>query len=177
MKGIVFTEFLEMVEAAHGMDVTDNLLDLPGLSDDGAYTSVGTYEFAELASMVGELSSCLDVPAPELLRGYGEHLFARFAVLFPTILEGSNDWKSLLARVHDYIHVEVRKLYPDAELPHFAVEEIDGGLLMKYRSVRPLASFAEGLIIGCLKYFKADCTVDCQLTGDLDGSEATFTVR
>jgi hypothetical protein len=177
MKGLVFTEFLEMVEAAHGMKVTDRLLDVPGLTDDGAYTSVGTYDFGELALMVGELSSCLDVSAAELLRGYGEYLFARFALLYPAIVKQSSDWKSMLESVQGYIHVEVRKLYPDAELPHFSVEEDGDGLVMRYQSVRPLANFAEGLIIGCLKYFGSDRTVTCKMTGALDGTTATFKVR
>jgi len=81
-KGIVLTEFLEMVEEGHGLDIVDELLDLPNLSHGGSYTSVGTYEFAELASLVAKLSSLLEVPTDELLRAYGVHLFGRFSALF-----------------------------------------------------------------------------------------------
>ncbi len=177
MKGIVFTEFIEMVEAAHGADLTDELLDLPGLTNDGAYTSVGTYEFWELASMVAKLSELLEVPPGELLLGYGQHMFKRFVALFPDMFEGQCDALQFLAGVHDRIHVEVRKLYPEAELPFFDCVEEGGGLTMTYKSARPLASLAEGLIRGCLEHFGEDREVSHESTGDRDGTEAVFSIR
>lgn len=177
MKGIVFTEFLEMVEAGHGMDIVDELLELPGLSNGGSYTSVGTYEFAELASMVVKLSMVLDVPMEDLLQAYGVHLFGRFADMFPEMFEGQEDWKRFLSGVHNRIHVEVRKLYPEAELPNFDCH-VDGECItLTYSSPRPLAPFAEGLIRGCLVHFGVDAEVSCELTGDKDGTAAIFKVR
>jgi len=176
MKGIVFTEFLEMVEAGHGMDIVDELLDLPGLSNGGSYTSVGTYEFAELASMVVKLSILLDVPMEELLRAFGVHLFGRFAAVFPEMFVGQDDWKQFLGGVHDRIHVEVRKLYPEAELPSFGCQIHENSVTMEYDSPRPLAPFAEGLIRGCLKHFDVNAEVTCELTGAKDGTSAIFKI-
>ena len=54
----------------------------------------------------------------------------------------------------DYIHVEIRKLYPDAELPDFDCQAPDScSLRMTYRSDRPIASLAEGLIRGCIAHY------------------------
>jgi hypothetical protein len=48
----------------------------------------------------------------------------------------------------------MRKLYPDAELPMFACDtSTPGRLTMLYRSTRPFADLAEGLIAGCIAYF------------------------
>jgi predicted hydrocarbon binding protein len=177
MKGIVFTEFLEMVENAHGADTTDELLDLPELASGGAYTSVGTYEFEELSCMVVKLSELLDVPVDSLLRDYGEHLFSCFVTGFPAMFDGQDDCRQFLLGVHDRIHVEVRKLYPEAELPAFDCK-IDGDeLVMNYQSSRPLARFAEGLIHGCLKHFGEQSEVTCTLTGDRTGHEAQFRIK
>jgi len=49
---------------------------------------------------------------------------------------------------------EVRELYRDAELHFFACEREGCSVLrMEYRSKRPFAGLAEGLIRGCLAYF------------------------
>lgn len=56
MKGIVFTEFIEMVEEVYSPEMVDILLDSVTLSSKGAYTSVGTYDHHELVVLVAELS-------------------------------------------------------------------------------------------------------------------------
>ena len=43
MKGIVFTEFLEMVEEKYGLEMVDDIIENANLQSHGAYTSVGTY--------------------------------------------------------------------------------------------------------------------------------------
>ena len=43
MKGIVFTEFLEMVEDKFSADMVDDIIDDCDLASGGAYTAVGTY--------------------------------------------------------------------------------------------------------------------------------------
>ena len=48
MKGIVFTEFLEMVEASYGLQTVDTIIENASLPSEGAYTAVGTYDFNEM---------------------------------------------------------------------------------------------------------------------------------
>lgn len=177
MKGIVFTELLEMVEDGHGIESVDQLLDTPGLTDNGAYTSVGTYQYSELSSLVVCLSEILEVPPNDLLRDFGKHLFTRFAGLYPDLFYDGESWQVFLGRVHNSIHVEVRKLYPDAELPNFKCW-VDGDVvIMEYDSARPMASFAEGLIMGCLLHHGVDCEVTCELLGERDGRSARFKIK
>ncbi len=56
MKGLVFTEFLEMVESKFGYEVLDRLTSLPSLKGHGAYTSVGNYPHGEMLKMLDELT-------------------------------------------------------------------------------------------------------------------------
>ncbi|MFT5288781.1 MAG: hypothetical protein ACI8QC_003719 [Planctomycetota bacterium] len=177
MKGLVFTEFLEMVESAHGMDTTDELLELPSLESGGIYTAVGTYDAGELVSMVVHLSEMIDTPFDDLLIGFGEHLFGRFHEGFPQMFEGKTDALEFLESIHEHIHVEVRKLYPEADLPDFAHERRDGGLVLTYTSKRPFAKFALGLIHGCLAHYGGAMTVSYQLLGSGDGTRAEFTIQ
>ena len=153
MKGIVFTEFLELIEAKFGFDTVDAILESAAPLSGGSYTTVGTYDHRELAGLVAALSKKVGVPAPELLKEYGRHLFGRFVAGFPVFFEDATDPLEFLTTVEAYIHVEVRKLYPDAELPVLDHEHVDGGLELTYRSPRPFGSFAAGLVEGCLDHF------------------------
>jgi len=64
------------------------------------------------------------------------------------------DCSKVPAKVDDTIHVEVRKLYPDAELPAFTCEQPEPHrLVMVYQSHRGMADLAEGLIAGAIAYF------------------------
>jgi hypothetical protein len=155
MKGIVFTEFLEMVESAFGPDVADRMIVQANTPSGGVFTSVGTYDHAELVAMVVRLSVLTGTPADALVRAFGEHLFGRFAALFPKFFVGVTSPFDFLAAVESYIHPEVRKLYPDAMLPRFEpVRHSADRMDLIYRSSRPFADLAEGLIRGCAAHFR-----------------------
>lgn len=169
MKGIVFTEFLEMVEGRFGLAALDQIIGHAQLANDGAYTAVGTYDHQELIQLVSALSELTQVSVPELVRAFGQHLFTRFSVGYPQLFQGVDSTFDFLCRIEHHIHVEVRKLYPDAELPSFTYES--GGtddLVMLYRSRRPFADLAEGLIHGCIEHYGENIEVRRE---DLEGSE------
>lgn len=154
MKGIVFTEFMEMVEERFGLQTLDRIILQTQLDNEGAYTSVGTYDHQELVQLVGALSEATGVPVPELIKAFGQHLFGRFSLAYPKLFEGVDSAFAFLRSIELYIHVEVRKLYPDAELPSFTYEsQGPDQLVMLYQSRRPFADLAEGLILGCIAHY------------------------
>ena len=76
MKGIVFTEFLEMVDEKFGLEVTEDLIaSSKTLSTGGSYTNVGTYPHGELVGMVVLLSEKTGIEIKDLLVAFGEYLF------------------------------------------------------------------------------------------------------
>jgi hypothetical protein len=154
MKGLVFTEFLEMVDARFSLETSERVLEMSKLPSGGIYTSVGTYDFQEMAALVGNLSKVTGIAAPDLLQAFGRHLFSRFLDSFPGFFEGVGTAFEFLSRIDQYVHLEVRKLYPDAELPSFVCEP-DGPdrLTMTYRSARNIPDLAEGLIRASLDHF------------------------
>lgn len=44
MKGVVFTEFIEMVEGRFGLAMVDRIIEAAQLPSSGVYTAVGTYD-------------------------------------------------------------------------------------------------------------------------------------
>ena len=120
MKGMVFTELLSFVEQIHGADAVDDLIDACDLPSGGAYTAVGTYDHAEMQALVAALSRQSKTPQNELLEVFGEHLIGRFRISFPDFFKAAPTLFEFLESIDRRIHVEVRKLYPDAESPNFA---------------------------------------------------------
>ena len=152
MKGMVFTEFLDFAEDQFGLEEVDRMIAAAG--SDGAFTSIGTYDHQELVRMLVALSESKQIPIPDLLKQFGHHLFGYLAKSYPSVLGDADDGFTLLRRIDDHIHVEVRKLYPDSELPQFSYEMMDdGSMQLTYRSERGLADLAEGLLRGCFEHF------------------------
>jgi len=160
MKGIVFTELLEMVEEKYGYGLVDQLLTENDLPSGGIYTSIGTYGHAEMMTLLQHLSRSTNTPVPDLMRTYGRYMFKTFTRSYYPFIERAPNAFSLFKSIHHYIHVEVRKLYPDAELPHFSVEQpTENHLRMRYESERKMADFAHGLIEGCLTHYNETATI------------------
>jgi hypothetical protein len=176
MKGVVFTEFLELVESKFSLEMFDRIIEKANLPSGGIYTAVGTYDHDEIVSLVSELSNETDVPVPDLLKIFGDHMFGQFHVGYPVFFEGIDNAFDFLAKVEDYIHVEVKKLYPDAELPSVKYEmKSPDEMVVFYKSVRPMADLAEGLITGCIAHYGHEIEM---VREDLDGSqESNFTLK
>jgi len=75
MKGIVFTEFLELVENKFGLEMLDAIIEASNLESEGVYTRIGTYNFSEMLSLLTNLSERTSISIDDLLLVYGEHFF------------------------------------------------------------------------------------------------------
>jgi hypothetical protein len=154
VKGLVFTELLSMAEDAIGEDAMDDILDTLDLDSDGAYSAVGNYPCRELMQIVGAVSEHTGLGTDVLQHKFGEWMFARFVEGYPQFFEGKATALEMLDAIENEVHVEVRKLYPDAELPTFKTEFVtETDLKMSYHSERPLVAFCHGLIEACVAHF------------------------
>ncbi len=175
MKGVVFSEFIDFVEETFSAEVVDDIIEVSDLPSGGAYTTVGTYDHRELLKLVAALSERSSIPIPVLVRSFGKHLFGRLTLAYPRFLDGIETSFEFLQRVENHIHVEVLKLYPDAELPHFECEASQPGRLsMIYRSQRPLADLAEGLMEGCAEHFSERIRIERENLADEPHSAVHF---
>jgi hypothetical protein len=177
MKGVVFTEFLEMVEERFSLQTVDAILERAAPGHGGTYTAVGTYPAAEMVAMLSALAEISKTPAPALLHAFGEHLFGRFVKGYPAFFTGVTDPLDFLSKVDSYIHVEVRKLYPDAELPRFeATRKSPKELELVYKSPRALSDLAYGLMVGCGKHFGVPLTIQTEDLSGGKGETVRFTI-
>jgi hypothetical protein len=177
LRGFIFTEFIEFVETKHGLDVVDEMITGAKSSCGGAYVAVDTYSLAEFASLLGSLSRILEAEPTNLLRTFGQNLFASLAARYKHLLKDMDDPFILLERLDGYVHFEVQKLEPEAELPTFDFETTGtNSATMTYRWERALSDFAEGLLLGCFEYFDNPLSLSKKDVSDGEGKVVVFTV-
>lgn len=178
MKGIVFSEFLEMVEDKFGIELADQIIIESDLPSEGAYTSVGTYDHAEILQLVTRLSEHSGIPIADLVGVFGEHLLGRFTSLYPGFFNEVSNTFEFLSTIEDHVHVEVKKLYPDAELPTFTAEfPAPDTLHLTYQSGRPFAALAEGLIRGSIAHFQDNIDLTHEDLSAGQGNHSRFVLQ
>ncbi len=172
----MFTELIELVEQRFGYEVVDKMIDDSNLENNGAFTAIGTYDHLDLIKMVTSLSQQLGVCVPDLVKTFGKHLFQVFSTNHADKLAGIASAFELIEKVEGFIHVEVRKIYPDAQLPSFEYEYLDEDVLVvKYRSERPFADVCEGLIEQCIEHFGESISI-ARADVNAVGTAADFTL-
>ena len=83
----------------------------------------------------------------------------------------------MLSSIDNHIHVEVKKNYPEAELPIFIVEQKTTDLLiMVYKSSRAMYYFGLGLMNKTFENFNSSAEIILEKIAK-DGTEVRFIIR
>ncbi len=168
MKGFIFSEFVDYTASAFPGAIGT---ELRGLRHDGDRA----YPHAELVALVSRVAQATAVPEGELLRRFGAHLFGRFAAIYPVFFVELDSAFGFLSEINGHVHDEVQKLHPDAQFPRFTCTPRGRGELeMVYRSSRPFADLADGLIRGCIDYFGEAIELSREDLPPGDGTAARF---
>ncbi|MGZ0016157.1 heme NO-binding domain-containing protein [Yeosuana sp. AK3] len=176
MKGVVFTEFLELVEEKFGLKMVDEIIEKSKLTSKGVYTSVGTYPSSEMFQLIEALSEKTKISKDDLLLIYAEHFFSYIEENHSIFLKRYSNPIDLLASIENHIHIEVLKIYPNAELPSFeVVEQTKDSIIFLYKSSRAMHYFAMGLIKKTFEHFNSKANIVYKKIKK-DGTEVKFTV-
>lgn len=152
MKGVVFNILEEMVVEHFGMQVWNDILDTA--ETEGVYTAGQSYPDEQLFELVGIVCKKLNMSSEMIIGSFGEYMFHRLHDRHPSFIEKEPTLKSFLKSIESVIHVEVRKLYQDPNLPSFEYfDQSDDHLIMRYHSPRKLCILAEGLIRGASSHY------------------------
>lgn len=176
MRGMMFVAFVDWMERRFGEDIADGVLCATPTATGGAYTNVGQYEYQELLALVTTLSGTVGQPASALCEDFGQFLLPVLAEKHQSFMDLSSGLRGFLQGLDSHIHKEVLRLYPNSLPPKVRVQDRasedpqDPSIALHYESHRPMADLALGLLLGSIKYFKADATV----TREDDLSRADF---
>ncbi|WP_159652141.1 heme NO-binding domain-containing protein [Vibrio atypicus] len=176
MKGIIFTEFMDLVESKFGLETLDQLL--LESNDEGIYTAVGSYDHHKLVALIVLLSKKTGISPEELQRVFGQSVFLNLYASLPKAnsLESCKTTFQFIRLVEDYIHIEVKKLYQEANPPRFDfISESATEMEFDYRSARCMGHVCLGLLEGCAEHFNEKIVIEMKpLQGD--GSKVRFRV-
>ncbi len=163
MRGVVFTELIEFVEENLGFDVSDKMLHDANLKNNGVFTQGGNYEFEEMVKILTSLSNITGKTPNELLEIFGKYLFNQLVKLYGKDISNI-DILDFIDSVEQYVHVQVKKLYPDVDLPTFeTIEKSENHLVMIYKSEKKLDAFANGLMQGCAEYYNQPLKISSEV--------------
>lgn len=168
MKGLLFNLLEEAVTRAHGEGVWDAIVETAAVG--GVYTSLGSYPDEEFDRLLSSTALALGLRRDAVVRWFGHAEVPLLAERFPRFFAGHASSRTFLATMNDVHLLEVRKLYPDAEVPAFDFEaREDGEMALGYLSPRKLCALVEGQIEGTADYFGESVTIDhrdCMQRGD-----------
>lgn len=119
MKGIVFNLLEEFITSMLGEEKYEEIVAGCDLKTKEPFVGPGTYPDEDLFAIVGKTVAVSGIALPDALRGFGRFCFPRLAEKFPVFVTAHNHPKPFLKSVETVIHVEVKKLYPDAVLASF----------------------------------------------------------
>jgi len=83
MKGIIFSEFIELVEKTFGLAVCQDMLEEN--NDEGIYTSTGTYNHLNLVKLIISLSKLTNISVGTLQKTYGKSVFISLLKSMPSL--------------------------------------------------------------------------------------------
>jgi predicted hydrocarbon binding protein len=170
MKGIVFVKFNEFIEELWGEEFWDELLYDAQLPSEGIYTTVGTYDDQELFNLIGLIVDKKGLSPKDAQFAFGKWVFKELYQAAPPQAHDFHDIFEFLHAVQNFIHVEVKKLNPDALLPEFEfISESPTLLKFHYQSPRKLCFFCEGIIHGLAEHTRQAVKVsqsECEHEGD-----------
>ncbi len=178
MKGAIFKHFETFVTDNWGVEVYEEVLDGLDLITQGPFLGPGNYPDEDLLAIVGATIQKLGIPLPDALRVFGKYLFEKLAGDAPQFVEDKSDLKQFLMTVDGVIHVEVKKLFPEAYLPRLAYEDTGADqLTVHYHSKRQFCQLFVGLVEGAAESFSSPLDWNETACSHSGAEQCTFEFR
>ena len=187
MKGIIFTEFLDLVEERFGLEMVDQIICQSRLESQGAYTSIGAYNFYEFLQLLHNLSKNKNISLINLLSVYATQIFSAMHAIHPEMLVSYNNPIEMIAAMNQHIEIifNIKNASPSGLLkaesfspfPLFIVKEkTENLLIINYISHRGMQHFWLGLMHEMFKHFNETATIVLEKIKK-DGTEIKFTIN
>ncbi len=171
MKGVIFNIVKSFVEDNFGEKAYEELIEQSNLKSNGIFIGPATYDDSDFFELATQATNKFSVSMNDLQKMLGKYSFPKLATMCPHFVEIYDHPKAFLKTIEDVVHVEVKKLYLNANTPTFRYEDnSDDSLMMEYMSERQLCFFLDGLIDGVSDYFKQPISKEhstCTHRGDL----------
>ena len=154
MKGIVFNLLESFICEYWGQDTYEEVLGQCPLKTKEPFIGPGTYPDTDLILLAEKTADKLGVSLADALRDFGRFCFPHMIRKIKNLEVEQMSAKEFLLIVNDLVHLEVKKFYQNADVPHFIYHDNKNDeLLIEYHSKRQLCAFMEGLLDGVAEEF------------------------
>jgi len=179
MKGIIFNILENLIIEKFGDETMEEIYAEANFSADAPpFIGPETYPDSDLYAMVILLSQKSNLPVDDLIFEFGKFMFHVLADNYPVFLENISSPIGFLKNVNDIIHVEVKKLFEEANPPTVIVEEINQNQCkLFYKSERKLCKLLEGLLEGVADHFGQKVSYSHQKCMQDDNDECILDVK
>ncbi|MCY1635517.1 heme NO-binding domain-containing protein [Marinifilum sp. D737] len=169
MKGIFFTELLEMAEREYGSQAVDKIIPFLEAGDHGVFNANMDYPYTQFHELINRLADEVRIAPSDLTKIYGEYLFSRLIIIYRPHFAGNSDIFEFLEQIDYFIHVKLQADFPHKGIPGFKAERISQNTFaVSYQSKYDLIDLAIGLFMGCQKFFNEDLTVNAEIKTEFD---------
>lgn len=173
MKGIIFNLFENFIINTFGEETYEEII---AASDTGSLNPFeivgpGSYPDEAFTIILAQAAEVTRNNKADLLRNLGRYSLPVLAERYPHFFADYKHPRDFLKTASMIHQVEVRKLYQDAEVPKFFIDDHgDEGLTLTYKSRRSLCHLAEGLISGLGDHYRIPIEItqtECIQTGGM----------
>ena len=176
MKGIIFNLLEQFINDRFGEDTYEEIVAAcsPLSGDPYAMVSPGSYPDSDFMTLLGQAARTTGMDQASLLQAMGRHSLPLLAQRYPHFFSAYDHPRDFLKTTSLIHQVEVKKLYRDAEVPRFTIEDQADGMTVTYHSSRRLCHFVAGLLTGLSDFYRVPMAVqqvECILEG---GGACTF---
>lgn len=174
MKGVIYTELIEMIEDLLGLEMTNKIIEDARLENEGAYTAVGYYHHQDIIKLMDSISKNAGNSRENLLWSYGEYLFYRLNDMYKQELAACTDAFSFVESLAKIIRIEILKYNPGASVSLLQVIQKNADTLeLLYSSDRRLSKLLEGILAACARHYPQTIRLQCTKL-ESDGSRVRF---
>lgn len=159
MHGMMFMELQKYVQARHGKDTWEKLLEQSGAGIK-SYLATKTYPDEEIVAIVSTASRMTNVPAATLLEDFGEFIVPDLVSLFAAHID--RNWKTLdlIEHTEAAIHTVVRRQNPGAAPPALhCTRTTPDEVVLRYSSQRKMCGVAKGIAKGLARHFNEELQI------------------
>lgn len=175
MKGMIFNIFEDFICENWSVELYEEIFSRCPLKTKEPFVGPKTYPDVDFIAILKKTCEILEVDVEEGLRAFGKFAFIKLQQKYPYLINDEAGARNFLLTLDSVIHAEIKKIYPEAELPGFSYQDLsESQLIMIYKSKKQLCSLVEGLLEGVADYFDTEikvCQNKCVKKGD---SECEF---
>jgi hypothetical protein len=177
MKGIFFTEFLEMAEREYGSPTVEKLISSLDAGYHGVFNADTDYSFNHFYELILLLSQQVMLSPSDIAKNFGEYLFSRMVILYRPQFAGNSDIFRFLEQIDYFIHVKLHEKFPHNGIRDFKTERLNETTFkVSFQSRRELIDLAIGLFMGCQKFFNEDLVLYTETRAEQDKDMVCFTL-